>query len=130
MVARIITLLLVALFALPAVAKDYVFKDESYGTLKVKVRYVGEPAYAKDQMEILVLCKDRRRIKNLITPTWEVVLPRESICAFVEESIKFNRADSEVTLMFGTSEFAPGPATCSGWTQPFRIKELCSAWSN
>lgn len=105
------------------------FEDPAYGTLKVDVRFIGEPIYAKFEMEITVLCKDRRRVKNLVQPAWEEVIPKERICKFVENEAKMT-APSVVSLTFGTSPLTRGQAECKGWTQPFTIRDLCTAWNN
>lgn len=125
---RALILLMLLAFAGPAFGETHTFSRADVGTLKIALRDVG-PIYARFEMHVSVLCKDERRVKNLILPAWEDVIPKENVCFFGEP--KFDEATGEVTIAFGTSKFRPGQARCDeGWTQKFNLRELCGEWRN
>lgn len=126
---RHITLLLLILMSGLARAEVYHFAVPGTGTLRVSLIDRG-PIYEKFIMEIMVLCEDQRRVRNVISPTWETVIPKETVCYFNPRP-PFNRQTGEATLTFGKSKFGPGQASCDeGWQQTFNVRQLCSAWRN
>ncbi len=125
---KLLMLITSFMISFSALAETHEFGRADIGTIKISLLDVG-PIYARFEMHISVLCKDRRSLKNLVTPTWEDVLPKENICVFSQP--RFNESTTELTITFGTSKFGPGQARCNqGWTQKFNLKELCSAWAD
>ena len=110
-------------------SESFMIKDAELGTLRVQIIEIGEPIYQPLKMRVSVLCKDRRLQRNLIQPTWQDVMPVQSICDFRPHHYDSNKR--QLTLHFTTSEPTSGQAKCdAGWSQNFNFSELCSAWRN
>lgn len=119
-------LFILILFSNLAFAKTFSFGNEKIGFVKIEYVDVG-PTYERYRMHITVTCKDRRTVKNLVVPVAEDVIPAEYVCAYAPPT--YDPDKTEVKITFGKAVMQIGPAGCDGYTQPFNIELLCSAWS-
>jgi hypothetical protein len=116
------------LFPQLALAENFQFGNEEIGYLNVRTEDTG-PAYERYRMYVTVTCKDRRRVKNLVSPVAEEIIPVEDVCILLKPT--YNEKTTDVTVIFGKSTREVGEGKCTdGYTQTFNIEKLCSAWSN